>query len=154
MTDRTGPRLGPALNIGERQRLGRIADVMLPATSAMPSATDVGVPGALVDSVLAARPDLLETLKRAIADLGDSFSLTRLDDYLGEDPHGYAALTTCVAGAYYLSAEVRDRIGYPGQLALTYDPYAYVQWVSDGLLDPVIGRGPVWRRPSDWKTSS
>ena len=50
-----------------------------------------------------------------------------------------------VAACYYLSPVVRERIGYPGQVAKTYDPFAYTAWVAEGLLDPVMDRGPIYR---------
>ena len=133
----------------ERAVFGRMAEVMLPGTDTMPSAGRAGVPGAGLDEVLAARPDLAEPLGRALRDLGDSFSLEALARYLKVDEEAYSALTTCAAAAYYLSPEVRELIGYPGQEARSFDPYEYVQWIDEGLLDPVTERGPIWRRPPD-----
>ena len=49
-------------------------------------------------------------------------------------------------GAYYLHPRVRRLIGYPGQKP---DPAADDEsdyWLRDGLLDPVIDRGPIWRQ--------
>ena len=120
---------------------------MLPGTDTMPSAGRAGVPGPGLDEVLEARPDLAEPLGRALRDLGDSFSLENLARYLSADEEAYAALTVCAAAAYYLSPEVRDQIGYPGQEARSFDPYEYVGWIDEGLLDPVTERGPIWRRP-------
>ena len=34
-----------------------------------------------------------------------------------EEPELFEALTTAVAGGYFLSPDVRDRLGYPGQQA-------------------------------------
>lgn len=133
----------------ERAVFGRMAEVMLPGTDTMPSAGRAGVPGAGLDEVLAARPDLAEPLARAVGDLGESFSLEALAGYLSVDEEAYSALTTCAAAAYYLSPEVRELIGYPGQEARSFDPYEYVQWIDEGLLDPVTERGPIWRRPPD-----
>lgn len=140
------------LGEAERAAFGRMAEVMLPGTDTMPSAGRAGVPGAGVDEVLAARPDLAEPLGRAVRDLGESFSLEALAGYLSVDEEAYSALTTCAAAAYYLSPEVRELIGYPGQEARSFDPYEYVQWIDEGLLDPVTERGPIWRRPPDAPT--
>lgn len=146
----TGPVPG-AEAIGEAERgvFGRMAEVMLPGTDTMPSAGRAGVAGPGLDEVLAARPDLAEPLGRALRDLGGSFSLEALAGYLSTDEEAYSALTLCVAAAYYLSPEVRDLIGYPGQEARSFDPYEYVGWIDEGLLDPVTERGPIWRRPPD-----
>ena len=143
------PVTGAEEMVGEAERaaFGRMAEVMLPGTDTMPSAGRAGVPGPGLDEVLEARPDLVEPLGRALRDLGDSFSLENLARYLSADEEAYAALTVCAAAAYYLSPEVRDQIGYPGQEARSFDPYEYVGWIDEGLLDPVTERGPIWRRP-------
>lgn len=138
------PRITPA----RRARLAALAEVMLPGSAQMPSAGAVDLAGGLLDRVLGHRPDLVEGLIRAVDALGDgAFSLDRLAAFLVDDPDAYAALTTAVAGAYYLAGEVKASIGYPGQVPRTYDPYAYVEWVEEGLLDPVVARGPIYRDP-------
>jgi len=149
MSNRANTANACPLGGAARAAFGRIAEVMLPGTDAMPSASEAGVSGALLDEVLEARPDLSAPLARALRDLGESFSLERLAQYLRVDSDAYSALTTCAAAAYYLSPEARDAIGYPGQEARDFDPYEYVLWVSEGLIDPVIERGPIWRRPPD-----
>ena len=139
-----------------RDRLARLADVMLPGDGVLPPASRAG----LADDgplrvVLGSRPDLTEPLVRAIERLDDaSFDLERLARYRDEDADGYIAITTVVASTYYLSPTVRDSIGYPGQVPRTYDPYAYVSWVEEGLLDPVISRGPRWRDPDRTEVDS
>ena len=134
----------------QRERFGAVADVMLPETLTMPAASTVGAQGLGIDQVLAARPDLVDGLVRAIDALdADEFDLDHLDLLLSADEDAYAALTTVVAAAYYQSPIVRDRIGYPGQVAKTYDPYSYVEWVNEGLLDPVLERGQLWRDPTE-----
>jgi len=132
----------------QRKALSTMADVMLPETLMMPSASMVDVHGGGVDHVMMARPDLFADLQRAIDALDPlQFDLEALGALLVADEAAYTALTTAVAAAYYQSPTVRERIGYPGQVAKTYDPYAYVDWVNEGLLDPVVERGPLWRRP-------
>ena len=127
-------------------RLEMLADVMLPAAHGMPSASEAGVIPDFLDEVLGWRADLREPLARAVAAFDPpAFTVERLADYHRHDESAYVALTTVVAACYYLSPLVRDRIGYPGQVAKTYDPFAYTAWVAEGLLDPVVGRGPIWR---------
>ncbi len=127
-------------------RLSQLADVMLPAAHGMPSAGDVAAVTSHLDSVLSWRPDLQIPLGRALAALDPAgFSLDQLDAYRHADEEAYSALTTVVAACYYLCPEVRQRIGYPGQVAKTYDPYAYTDWVAEGLLDPVVARGAIFR---------
>ena len=62
-----------------------------------------------------------------------------------QEPELFEALTTAIAGGYFLSADVRERLGYPGQQAKKlqddFDPE---------LLQPVIDRGTIFRpTPAD-----
>ena len=127
-------------------RLEELADVMVPAAHGMPSASEAGVIPDFLDEVLGWRADLCAPLARAVAALDpSSFTVERLVGYHREDEAAYVALTTAVAACYYLSPVVREKIGYPGQVAKTYDPFEYTAWVAEGLLDPVVERGPIWR---------
>ena len=127
-------------------RLTALADVMLPAAHGMPAVSDVSAVESYLAQVLGWRDDLRQPLLRALDALDPtSFTVDRLAALHEEDEAAYVALTTAVAACYYLSPVVRELIGYPGQVAKTYDPYAYTEWVAEGLLDPVVGRGPIWR---------
>ncbi len=127
-------------------RLTALADVMLPAAHGMPAVSDVRAVESYLAQVLGWRNDLLQPLVRAVDALDpSSFTVDRLLALHEEDEDAYVALTTAVAACYYLSPVVRELIGYPGQVAKTYDPFAYTEWVAEGLLDPVVGRGPIWR---------
>ena len=128
-------------------RLTALADVMLPAAHGMPAVSDVKAMESYLTQVLGWRNDLHRPLVRAVDALDpSSFTIDRLSALHEEDEDAYVALTTAVAACYYLSPVVRDLIGYPGQVAKTYDPFAYTEWVAEGLLDPVVDRGPIWRK--------
>lgn len=130
----------------DADRLARLADVMLPAAHGMPSAGETAAIDSYLESVLTWRDDLRAPLERAVAALDpESFTVTGLAAYHEVDEEAYVALTTVVAACYYLCPVVRERIGYPGQVAKTYDPFAYTAWVAEGLLDPVMDRGPIYR---------
>ena len=119
---------------------------MLPAAHGMPAVSDVGAVESYLAQVLDWRNDLHEPLARVVESIDPSaFSIERLAALHEEDADAYVALTTAVAACYYLSPTVRELIGYPGQVAKTYDPFAYTEWVAEGLLDPVVERGPIWR---------
>lgn len=128
------------------ERLKQLADIMLPAAHGMPSASEVGAVSSHLREVLGWRDDLCQPLVEALTALDPAtFTVERLSAFLSENENAYTALTKVVAACYYLSPVVRDRIGYPGQVAKTYDPFAYTEWVAEGLLDPVVERGPIWR---------
>ena len=149
MTTTTSPAAGADVDIDidiDTGQLTALADVMLPAAHGMPAASEVEAIADYLDQVLDYRDDLRQPLARALAELDPaSCTVERLAAYHQEDEAAYVALTTAVAACYYLSPVVRDRIGYPGQVAKTYNPFAYTEWVAEGLLDPVVQRGPIWR---------
>ena len=143
MTASVSPAETAGINIG---RLTALADVMLPAAHGMPAVSDVKAVESHLAQVLSWRDDLRQPLGRAVDALDPtSFTVDRLAALHTDDEDAYVAFTTAVAACYYLCPEVRELIGYPGQVAKTYDPYAYTEWVAEGLLDPVVEQGPIWR---------
>ena len=113
----------------------------------MPSAADV-VTDERLRFVLAARPDLAAPLRQALrADLGVDVE-ARLNVLGTSDAATLAALQLVIVGAYYTDKDVRDRIGYPGQVAITVRSWEYPQYLEEGLIDAVLARGPVWRDPA------
>ena len=127
-----------------RERLAELADVLIPAESHMPSASEAGALGEGLDAVLAARPDLevpLAGLEGSTAGLEPAEAVAALPE---RDPAGWSALTAAVTAAYYMNPEVRARVGYHGQRAIPFDPDE-ADYLEDGLLDSVKARGPVYR---------
>lgn len=133
-----------------RAQLGAMADELIPAGGGMPSASQAGVAGRYLDEVLAARPDLAEPVERmleGVDGLAPGAAIAKLRD---TDPEGWGVLTAIVPGAYFLNAEIRAAIGYPGLERRPIDPDAEPDYNQDGLLDSVVARGPVYRpTPTD-----
>ncbi len=99
----------------QRLVLARVADILVAEGFGMPAASVVGVAGRLLDQCLGAAPSLAAPLTALL----DEMPTDGLDDFVRElaasRPDDFAVLSTAVVGAYYLSAEVRELIGYPGQ---------------------------------------
>lgn len=129
-----------------RETLAELADVLVPAAEGMPAASEVDVHGKWVDRVLAARPDLAGGLERALAAAAGAedadAAVRRLND---TDPDAFGALATAVTGAYYLHPRVRKLLGYPGQKENPPLPDESDYYLRDGILDPVVARGPIHR---------
>ena len=106
----------------------------------MPAASAAGIAGELLDRVLVARPDLGPVLAAALAVPFDD-ACARLAELEATDPHAHHALLLAVAGGYYLHPDVRRGIGYPGQLAQPVNARDYPEYLTEGLLDPVLARG-------------
>lgn len=135
-----------AIDADARRRLRDVADRLIPAAHGMPSAADV-LNDARLAFVLDARPDLVEPLSVALRpELGDDPN-ARLAA-LEADGATLAALQLVVVAGYYTDPRVRELIGYPGQLAIPFDPDAPLPYVEEGLVDSLVARGPIWRDPT------
>jgi hypothetical protein len=130
-----------------RRRLTRIADELIPAAEGMPAAGDVDVGGTQLDLVLRTLPDLQPHLLRALSwsEPPDS-GIDWVRQLQVEDADAYFALTVAVVGAYYTHPEVRRLLEYPGQLGKPV-LIEYPEYVTEGLLDAVLERGPIYRDP-------
>ncbi len=136
-----------ALDDAARSTFAALADHLIPAAHGMPSARDV-VDDERLRFVLGSRPDLVEPLSAALRDdLGDDPS-HRLDRLEREESANHAALTFVVVAGYYTDADVRKRIGYPGQRRILPDSGATEPWHEEGLTDQVLARGPVYKDPA------
>ncbi len=132
-----------------RDRLRAFSDVLIPSAHGMPAASEIGVADRQLDRVLRARPDLLEPMARALADAdpGDAErSLSRIE---AADPIAHEALLMTIVGAYYTHPDVRTRLGYDGQQPVEVRPEIIPNYVEEGLIDPVLERGPIYRRIPD-----
>ena len=135
------------LDATEVATLRAVADRLIPAAGDMPSAADV-LSDARLRFVLIARPDLLGPLRAALRpELGDDVA-ARLETLGRHEPATLYPLQLVIVGGYYTDTQVRDLIGYPGQMALELRSWEYPAYLEEGLIDTVLARGPVWRDPS------
>jgi hypothetical protein len=136
----------PDLDDRERATFAAVADRLIPATDAMPSAAEV-VDAERLAFVLRARPDLAEPLRTALRpELGEDVA-ARLAT-LADEPTNLSALQLSIVGGYYTDKRVRELIGYPGQMALELRSWEYPAYLEEGLIDAVLARGAVWRDPA------
>lgn len=141
-----GPEDAARIDGRLRARLDAVADQLIPAADGMPTASAVGVGGRQLDTVLAARPDLLDGLRRALEAAGGvDDAIGWLDALRADDPSAHDALVTVVVGGYYLHPEVRRRLGYPGQVGEPVRVDRYPDYAEEGLLERVYARGPIYR---------
>jgi hypothetical protein len=128
----------------DRDTLAALADQLIPAADGMPSASQAGATGAGLDAVLAVRDDLSEPLRRLTEAARGRTPAAEVERLRAEAPELFEALSTAVAGAYFLSDEVRERLGYPGQRAKPLE-----RDLDPELLQPVIDRGTIFRPTPD-----
>jgi hypothetical protein len=131
------------LNQAERDLLARVADVLIPASGGMPSASEADVAGEGLDAVLTARPDMLEGLKELLRLVEGQAPSAAVASLQSDNLAVYQLLGEIVAGAYFMNPKVREAIGYHGQ---TPEPIpSEPDYLEDGLLESVIRRGAIYR---------
>jgi hypothetical protein len=135
------------LDAGRRETFARIADLLIPEAHGMPSAGSV-ITEQRLRFVLTARPDLAEPLASALRPELPDDPRARLEALEHASPAVHEALLLTVVGAYYTDKDVRERIGYPGQLAKQLYSWKVPEYVEEGLIDQVVARGPVWKDPA------
>ena len=123
----------------------KLADVLVPAHGKMPAASAVGAHETLLDDVLKHRPDIRDDLLRALMAAQSQEPRAAANNLLRQDEAAFNALGLAASGAYYMSPRVRELLGYPGQESVPYDPYATPEYLTDGLLERVVARGPIYR---------
>lgn len=134
-----------ALDGRQRETLADLADVLVPEAEGMPAASQADVHRKWVDRVLAVRRDLYPELARVLDAAQERDPEEEIERLNRDDPDGLATLGLVVTGAYYLNPRIRRLIGYPGQKPNPPYPDEADYYLRDGLLDPVIARGAIYR---------
>ncbi len=133
------------LNDDDRATFAVLADYLIPEYSNKPAASTVGVHKDLLDKVLSVRPDLTNDFLRGVRtavgkDVSDALNAINKDDRVAFD-----AITLVATGGYLMSEKVREAMGYPGQAAAPYDPHETPEYMTNGMLERVVMRGPIYR---------
>jgi hypothetical protein len=134
-----------ALSEERSATLAGLADVLIPRTESMPSASDLGLADRWARRALAAMPSQRESVDRMLDEAWGKDPATELKRLAAEDPDGLARLSFVLVGAYYLSPVVRRTLGYPGPKRLPARDDEADLYLTDGVLDPVLARGPIYR---------
>lgn len=128
----------------DRILIRQLADMLIPEAEGMPSASSVGACDALLDRVVHLRADLAPAILAALRHARGLPPAEALETLRKAHLETWQAFTLAIAGAYYLAPEVRDLLGYTGPERRPVDPSEPPDWAE--LLQPVIARGPIWRR--------
>ncbi len=129
----------------DRETLAALADVLIPAADGMPAASEAGAAGKRLDEVLRLRSDLEEPLQRLTERARRADPAGEVERLQAEEPDAFEALSTAVAGAYFLNPDVRRRMGYPGQERRPIEAEDPPDYEQDGLLGSVVERGTIYR---------
>lgn len=128
-----------------RARFLAIADILIPEADGMPSASQAGVGGEVLDRAMALRPDLMDDMLRGLGRVSEAAPGNAARALFEQDPTAFASIGLLAGACYYMIPRIRELVGYPGQERRTYDPEAVPEYVTDGTLQRVIDRGPIYR---------
>ncbi|MGV9865720.1 hypothetical protein [Rhodococcus koreensis] len=125
----------------------RIADSLIPESGENPAASKAQDYLRYLDLALAARADVFDRVVTAINDVADLHGdelHARLKRMWAEDKVTFDPLSSIVAGAYFMTPQVKALIGYPGQHRDAAGFEDAANELSTGILDPVIERGSIY----------
>jgi hypothetical protein len=133
------------LDQAQRDRLAAFGDALIAGGAGLPSASQAEVPSKWIDRALAARPDLMPVVVSVLARPGEPKEV--LADLRRSEPEQFDAFAFAVAGAYLINPRVRKLLGYPGPAPVKNPAYPdeAESYLEDGILNPVIDRGPIYR---------
>lgn len=129
----------------QRAAFAAVADLLIPAYKKYPSATSVGVHEKMLDDVLGFRPDLVEAFLRGVASIDTANLSASVNALYKADPAAFNAISLAASGGYYMTPEVRQVLGYPGQESVPYNAHEVPDFLMNHRLENVSRRGPIYR---------
>jgi hypothetical protein len=131
----------------EQLTLLRIADTLIPAAGPNPKASDADQFVPYLHLALAARADVFDAVVKAVTQLAavpDDAMYAELKTMWAQDKFTFDPLSSIIAGAYFMTPQVKELIGYPGQHR---DPAGLEDAANEletGILEPVLERGHIY----------
>ena len=129
----------------DRELIGELADVIVPAGAGFPSASEAAVHTKWIDRGVKARPDLYEPLMGLARLCAHEPAAEVIDRLVQEDPEFIEPVIELVLACYYMAPKVRKLLGYRGQTATPILPGETDYYLRDDVLAPVAGRPTLWR---------
>lgn len=136
-----------ALGEAELTTLLRIADTLIPAAGPNPKASEAENYTKYLDLALAARDDVFDlviSVLESFADVPDADLRAALKELWATDKATFDPLSAIVAGAYFMTPQIMELIGYPGQHRDTAGLEDAANELDTGILDPVLERGFIY----------
>ncbi len=131
----------------ELATLLRIADCLIPAAGPNPAASDAENYLKYLHLALAARADAFDVVMAGVAALTDISGgelRAALKKMWATDKATFDPLSAIVAGAYFMTPQIMELIGYPGQHRDAAGLEDAANELETGILDPVLDRGYIY----------
>jgi hypothetical protein len=128
------------LDASTRTTLARVADLLIPLSGVMVSASEADVQGDGIDRVIEVRPDLLASVLGLLAELGDVIPASFDELYAMRSTH-FGGFAEAVTAAYFLNPAVARAVGYTKRSMI---PIVFDADLAT-LVSTVCSRGPIYR---------
>jgi hypothetical protein len=125
----------------------QLADLIVSGGHGMPAASSSDPDGKWLERALRARPDLAELVLRLIESARSSRPSEFVHALYSDDREAFEQLYTLVISVYYMNPKVMKAIRYPGQKPNVPFPDEADVYLEDGILEPVLQRGTLYRTP-------
>ena len=136
-----------SLDPQQRETLAGLAAVLAPGGESIPASTDIELEHRPIDRALSARPDLVQPLATLLNQAASRDAAEAVADLERNQPDQFDLLLEAVLGAYCLTEEVWDRLGYSGQEAI---PLPRAGFGSEELVAAMMNSPERFRRPTDF----
>jgi hypothetical protein len=131
----------------ELATLLRIADCLIPADGPNPRASEAVDYTSYLQLALGARSDAFETVisgVQKLADVAEPDLWLALKKMWADDKTTFDPLSSIVAGAYFMTPQIMELIGYPGQHRDPAPLEEAANELATGILEPVLERGHIY----------
>ncbi len=135
------------LTDSELATLLRIADCLIPAEGPNPKASDAADYTSYLQLALGARSDAFDTVISGVeqlADVPESELWQALKKMWADDKTTFDPLSAVLAGAYFMTPQIMELIGYPGQHRDPAPLEEAADELATGILEPVLERGHIY----------
>ncbi|MCB1445213.1 MAG: hypothetical protein KDJ87_05250 [Rhizobiaceae bacterium] len=99
----------------QSRMLAELADQLIPPAPGAISASEAGIPGPLLDKIEQYAPERLDLLRLVVEAAAKTDPATALEKLKVDDRITYDSFCETIAAAYFMSAEVRRKVGFPGR---------------------------------------
>jgi hypothetical protein len=127
--------------------LNRLATLITPATESFPSADEADPDREVLSVALGhfarSRLQILQYLDR----VEDESRASTIESLEARDPRGFGVVCDLLVGRYLSCRPVWKVLGYPGRVRALPTKGEAEFFLRDGLLDPVVARGPIFTVP-------
>lgn len=130
-----------------------LAQALIPESPLGPSASEANVASIHLKRALTLRPDHVPRFERLLDEAEREDPRDYLTELQRSRPQDFEALTFLIAGAYFLDPQVREWLGYNGQLASPDAGPGPGEPTEEELLALVSSQGKTYR-PTTWTVGS